>query len=178
MARFKVNETVIIKENGKKGVVKGIEKKHQEKHTDITYVVRSADGEWKMYTRKEISKLPAAEVMADPYITIEANNGWRVLVTAIRKPLYYEEEVGNNKTIPHSMGVELYVGFSIFNPADIYDEEHGLRIARYRAKQRPLSAMYSANKKEFGRETITAILRAKGEYIVNNLDKFAFDYEA
>ena len=177
MARFKVNETAIIKESGKKCVIKGIETRHAEtedghKRTDVTYVARTEDGDWGFLRRHELEKLNTELKPKVPFMVFDADKGWKVVVVGIR------EYIGD-KIFKKSYGkiVCLSIGFSIYNPVDKWDLKQGIRVAKYRAKKRPLAEMISyRNTNEFGKETIEGIMRAKGEYILNNLEKFAKEY--
>lgn len=168
MARFKVGEPAIIKESGKKCVIKGVETKYAEtedghKRTDIVYVARTQDGDWGLLRRHELEKLtpeekPKKEV---PFMVFDADKGWKVVVVAIK----------------NRIDCSLQIGFSIYNPKDKWDLRQGIRIAKHRIKsRRPLSVMFSRTLTEFGKETVEGIIRGKGQYILNNLSKFAKEY--
>ena len=171
MARFKVGESAIIKESGKKCVIKGVETKHAKidddhKRTDVIYVARTEDGEWGFLRRHELSKMPEKPQEELPFKVFEAGNGWKVVVVAIKR-----------KETKYIVSSNIQIGFSIYNPVDKWDLEYGIRIAKYRAKKRPLCSMFSYDKNEFGKETTNAILYVKGQYVVDNLDKFAQEYK-
>lgn len=67
---------------------------------------------------------------------------------------------------------ELRIGYSICHPDDVneYNEERGIRIARKRCWTRPMSILQSPYLGEFREDLVTAILKAKADYIVDSIN--------
>lgn len=179
MSKLKVNDEVIVKKSGKTGVVKGREV-YQDGNGKIRveYVVRIGNGfnNWISCEKKELEKVvPNKTDKEVPTLVLEAPNGYKVtLVALIRKERVWKDSFDDEGFyVPYSRkGKDLAIGYAIYNPNDNYDPKLGIRIAAHRARKAPFCHLVSDFNGEFNNETVDALLRTKGEYIVRNIDKF------
>lgn len=164
MAKFKVGQTVKIKETGKLGVIKGREIKSGEKenHIEIQYVVKLGNGieNWKAFNKKEIESLPKEEpAYPKEYIhTYEKDDRQLILFGVV------EKDWNGNKTFS--------LGYSIKHPSDENNYKFGVKIARKRAYEHPIAYLRSLFKSEFQHNVVKAIMDAKSEYIFSHLENF------
>lgn len=176
MAKFKVNDYVIVTATGKKGVVKAreiIKSTDGTKHYDIQYIVKFDEGfdNWGAFSKKELQKQFKNTGNDDKYITkiYDAPNGFKVTLVALTETeKYYEDVLDTCKTMRTKY---CNIGHSIYNPHDVYNEKLGYRIAKKRIKTRPFVHMSSSFSGEFNKETVEAIMDVKAAYIIRNLDK-------
>jgi len=181
MSKLKINDKVIVKENGKVGVIKGREiKQLTDGKVKIEYVVKTGEGfdNWKAYRKNELERVnPIKTEKKLPTLVVDAANGYKVtLVALLKKQNTWKYYGGDNEfdfgTPYLKKGKELSIGYAIYNPNDVYDQKLGVSIATHRAKRKPFCNMTSDFGGEFNKETVEAILKVKGEYIANNIDKF------
>lgn len=179
MSKLKINDKIIVKENGKVGVVKGREiKQLTDGKVKIEYVVKTGEGfdNWKAYRKNELERVnPIKTEKKLPTLVVDAANGYKVtLVAIVRNQTVWKDnidEYGMFDTYPRK-GKDLSIGYAIYNPNDEYDPDFGIRIATHRAKKRPFCHMVSDFNGEFNHETIMSLLKVKGIYIANNLEHF------
>lgn len=179
MSKLKIGDKVFVKATGKTGIVKGREVINTgEGKVKIEYVVKTDDGfiHWASYTKNELKKVVQQPKQKElQKLVIEAPKGYKVTLVAILQ---------NHRIIKDSLdeygmfysyvrkGKDLKIGYSIYNPSDEYDEKLGVKIAANRAKKSPFCHLISDFNGEFNKETIEALLKVKGEYIVKNIEKF------
>lgn len=189
MSKFNVNDEVIVVATGEKGVVKAKEvttaNDGNKKHITIQYMVKVGEGfsNWKVFYRRELQKAAKKEESTESKYAIkvyEAPNGYKVTLVALADTYKYFEcdEVYNEAerhweqiTLP-CKGKRLNIGYSICNPNDEYSANVGVKIAKKRLHSRPFAHMVSKFSGEFNKETVIAIMDAKANYIINNIDKF------
>lgn len=179
MSKIKVNDNVVVKESGKIGVVKGREV-HDEGNgrVRIEYIVKTGEGfsNWGTYTKHEIAKVKRnVNVKACPSLVLDAANGFKVtLVALVRNETVWKDSFDENGYYsPYARkGKDLTIGYAIYNPSDVYNPDMGIRIATHRAKTSPFCHLISDFNGEFNKETIDALLKVKGDYIVKNIEKF------
>jgi hypothetical protein len=170
MSKFKIGDEVIIKESGIKGVIKGRETIKESEDCKpckvrIEYIVKTAEGfsNWKCYSKDELKKVIKNENKrrTEIYLT-GTDKGFKITLVGI---------VSNVKANGYR-GKQLSIGYSICNPLDEYSMTLGIKIATHRAKNKPFSLMISDFNAEFNEDTVRAVLKAKGEYIVKNIERF------
>lgn len=179
MSKLKINDKVIVKENGKVGVVKGREiKQLTDGKVKIEYVVKTGEGfnHWKAYRKNELERVnPIKTEKKLPTLVVDADNGYKItLVGIVRNQTVWKDvvdDIGFFNTYARK-GKNLSIGYSIYNPNDKYDPDFGKRIAIHRAKKKPFCHMVSDFNGEFNHQTIMALLEVKGKYIANNLEHF------
>ena len=179
MSKLKINDKVIVKQSGKRGIVMG-----RDVHTlpdgkiKIEYVVKTGEGfgNWVSCSKTELEKIQyTRETKTPQYLIVEAPNGYKVTVVAIlHKEIVWRDGVDSQGFYsPYSRkGRDLSIGYSIYNPSDEYNEKVGIRIATHRAKKSPFCHLISDFSGEFNKETVDALLKVKAEYIVNNIEHF------
>lgn len=189
MSKFNVNDEVIVVATGEKGVVKAKEvttaNDGNKKHITIQYMVKVGEGfsNWKVFYRRELQKaVKMEEATESKYLTkvYDTPNGYKVTLVALADTYKYFEgdEVYDEveRQWEHiarlCKGKRLNIGYSICNPNDEYDIKVGIKIAKKRLHSRPFAHMVSKFSGEFNKETVIAIMDAKANYIINNIDKF------
>lgn len=168
MAKFKINDHVLVKATGKDGYVKGREILPIEgsKKVKIEYIVRTGNGfeNWKAYDKTEIEHFPQNMLRDMAYTKVyDVVDGYKITL--------YAKVVKNGDIFcPSAKG--LYIGYAIYSPKDEYNEEEGIKIARHRSRTSPFCQMESSFGGEFNELTVHNIMDAKADYIKNNFDKF------
>lgn len=188
MAKFNVNDEVIVTATGEKGIVMAKETTAatdgNKKHVTIQYMVKVGEGfsNWKVFYRRELQKVTKeSNDVKNPYIVkvYDAPNGFKVTLVALAEkfdfyiPEYavYDEDDFSYEDVHHK-GKKLNIGYSIYNPSDVYDEKLGISVAKKRLYESPFAHMSSEFSGEFNTETIDAIMDVKAKYLINNLEKF------
>lgn len=180
MAKFKVNDEVIVVATGQKGVVMCREEINDKetKRTNVTYLVKLGEGfdNYKVFTRKELQRVVRPVDAPEEVVRVfDAPNGVKVTMVAMTEvlkdeTLSWENEVSpvlrTNKTKVFRMGVSFY------NPNDEYDELMGYKIARHRAFEKPFCTLTARFLGEFNAYTVEALMEAKARYIVENIEHF------
>lgn len=172
MSRFKVGDNVIVKATNEVGVIKGRDTVDtKDGKIRIEYIVKTGNGfdKWGSYSKKELKRVSGQYVQKKPsVVVVDAPNGYKVTLVGVVTPKdFYDYSI-----YFYRKGKELNVGYSIYNPEDEYDYEYGVKKALHRAKRESFCHMESDFNGEFNEETVNAILRVKGEYIVRNIEKF------
>lgn len=175
MSKFKVNDEVVIIATGKTGVVKAketVKATDGSNHTKVEYLVKLGEGfhNWDTFERKELMRAPFAVNKNESYVkkVYDAPNGYKLtLVGFTTLQPKFNWNTGEDYKVKF-----LYVGHSICNPNDNFDDYLGFKLARRRALTKPFVHMSSRFTGEFNKETIEAIMDAKASYIINNFDKF------
>ncbi len=167
MGKFKINDKVIVKSTGEKGVVMAREVIPIEgsKQVRVEYIVRTGNGfkHWKVYNKDEIETIQKSKPNNGEYIKVfDVVDGYKITI--------YTKVT--NDWGPFGKMKDLRLGYSIYNPSDKYDEKIGIKIARDRAKKSPFCSMRSGFSGEFNEMTVKGIMDAKADYIKNNFDKF------
>ena len=170
MAKFKVNDSVRVIATGEIGTVKGREviPVEDSKRVKIEYIVKVGKGfeNWKTYSKKELETVRTEKEEPRVYTKVyDVVDGYKVTMYA---------KVDNRRT-PWPWDTKervLSIGYSIYSPADAYDENLGIKIARHRSKSSPFCLMFSEFRGEFNASTVNAIMDVKADYIKNNFDKF------
>lgn len=168
MAKFKVNDRVRVIATGEVGTVKGRDITPEEgtKRVKIEYIVKVGEGfnNWKSYSKKEIevvrNKVEEPRVYTKEYDVVD---GYKILMYT---------KVENYRGPFDSKGRILNMGYSIYSPADEYNQERGIKIARKRSRSCPFCRMGSEFNGEFNADTVVALMDVKANYIKNNFDKF------
>ena len=179
MGKFKIGDKVIVRTNGRIGVIKGRDV-HDLKNgrVAIEYIVKTDEGfqNWNTYGKKELAKLNnKPKQKKNNTLVVDAANGYKVTLVAIisKENVWKSHFDENGYYAPFCRkGKTLSIGYSICNPNDEFDANIGIKIATHRAKTSPFCHMTSDFNGEFNKETIDAILKVKGDYIINNIDKF------
>ena len=184
MSKLKIGDKVIVKENGKVGVVKGRDiVKLSDNKVRIEYIVKTDEGidNWNSYLKDELEKvIPIKKEKKPITLVVNTSMGYKVtLVALVRNEYFLKDKVDEYGLFDYyyRKGKDLSIGYSIYNPNDVYDTELGVRIATHRAKKKPFCHMTSDFSGEFNQETIMALLKVKGEYIANNLSHFVQNNE-
>lgn len=162
MSKFKTNDSVYVKATGKKGIVKGREVIDLgNNRVKVEYIVKTGPGfeNWHSYNRNELVKeVYVAPKKENPsYVTTTAN-GYKITTVGVVEKTY------NMK--------RLSIGYAICSPEDEFNLEYGIKLATNRAKTNSFGTMYSAFGGEFNTETVSSIIKAKGDYIARNIEKF------
>lgn len=166
--KFKVDDRVRVIATGEIGTVKGRDVIPVEgsKRVKIEYIVKVGNGfnNWKSYSKKELETVRTEEEEPRVYTKVyDVVDGYKVTMYA---------KVDNMRTPWDTKERVLSIGYSIYNPSDIYDENLGIKIARRRSKSSPFCLMFSEFNGEFNASTVNAIMDVKADYIKNNFDKF------
>lgn len=179
MGKLKINDKVIVKETGKIGVVKGRDIISLENNkVRIEYIVKTDNGfdNWNAYSKSELEKVKNVPNQKKiPSFITNAKNGYMVTVVAIinNETIFKDSFDDDGYYRPYQKkGKHLRIGYAIFNPSDNYDHNIGINIAMHRAKNSPFCNILSDFSGEFNKETVMALLKVKGEYIADNIDKF------
>lgn len=179
MSKLKINDKVIVKESGKTGVVKGRDVVElPDGKVRVEYIVKTGNGfeKWGTFKKNELEKVvPVKTEKAVPTLVLDAPNGYKVtLVAIVRNETVWKDSFDDNGYYsPYARkGKDLTIGYAIYNPNDVYDPDMGIRIAKHRAKTSPFCHLISDFNGEFNKETIDALLKVKGDYIVENIKHF------
>lgn len=171
MAKFKVNDGIVVKDKDVTGTVIYREEKRDvsSKHTSIKYLVRTEDGDFNWYERKDLERQKVHSTPQERIktLTFKTDNGYTVTLVAIVENswifgVYYQS---------HKLRT-LRIGVSICSPEDEYREEIGYKIARSRAYRKPFTHMTATFSGEFNELTVASILAAKATYINENIEHF------
>jgi hypothetical protein len=179
MSKLKINDKVIVKESGKTGVVKGRDiVELPDGKVRVEYIVKTGNGfeNWGTFKKNELERVVSVKTeKAVPTLVVDAPNGYKVtLVAIIRNETVWKDSFDENGYYsPYARkGKDLRIGVAFYNPNDTYDYDFGVSIATHRAKTSPFCHLISDFNGEFNKETIDALLKVKGEYIVNNIEHF------
>lgn len=182
MAKFKVNDNVVVKETGEKGVVKCREAviDKDAKRTNVTYLVKLGEGfeNYKVFTRNELTKVIPVEVPTARYMTkvYEAPNGYKVtLVSIVDVDRHYEFDYSDDmdEVVEREVKTKHFnLGVSFYNPSDEFDENVGYKIARHRAVNSPFCSLSARFLGEFSESTVEALMDVKAKYIIEHIDRF------
>lgn len=174
MSKFKVNQSVVRKSDGKVGVVRAREISSVGGKTDVKYLVDFNEGieNWKVVTRNDITSFVKGGEKS-PYVVknYEVGDGKVLTVAAhveTQKDCMYGPLLEEYKVKTKI----LTIGFSLYNGVDEYNEEIGKKYAIHRCKCNPFTTMTSAFSGEFNRETIDVLMDVKAKYIIDNIDNF------
>jgi hypothetical protein len=170
MAKFKVNQKVIRKSDGNVGTVKAREVISENKRTDVKYLVDFGDGleNWKVMRRGELKNYYVGTKPSRYVIkSYEVGDG-RIVTLAALVETFKNDMVFDN---PFKTKV-LSIGYTIYNGTDEYNERIGHRFAIHRCKQAPFTMMFSPFGGDFNADTVDAIMKAKADYIIRNIEKF------
>lgn len=175
--KFKINDPVIVKTTGERGVVKSREvlPAGKENYTRIEYVVKLGEGieNWKSFTRSELQSIPRVQKVDRGTVKVyDMGDGYKLTLvgkTQVFKDVIYESETDDYFNIRLK---KFRIGHSIYNPIDEYDEKMGYKIANNRLKRNPFCNMASDFTGEFDAQTIEAIMDAKAKYIIANKERF------
>lgn len=172
MSKFKVNDKVQVIATNEVGVIKGHETTPIEgtKKVKIEYIVKVGNGfdKWKVYQRHELKKVINHKDELRVYTKIyDIIDGYKLTMYAkVNNTFFLNDNFETRK------GRKLNIGYSIYNPSDVYDEKIGISLAKRRSRTSPFCHMESKFSGEFNKETIEAIMDVKSVYIKNNIDKF------
>ena len=176
MAKFKINDRVRIVATGEFGTVKGREvtatpTEEFPNKVKIEYIVKVGEGfaNWKVYTKNELDVVREGEAQGRVYSKVyDVVDGYKItMYTRVESEWGLMRDV-----IDYSKERHLYMGYAIYSPADTYDENVGIRIARKRSRTCPFCHMASVFNGEFNAATVEALMDVKADYIKNNFDKF------
>lgn len=179
MSKFRINDRVVVKKTNANGIIKGREVKDiGNGKVEVEYVVKTGDGfeNWGAYSKEQLVKITnSKEATPIPTLVLDAANGYKVTLVAILTnhkiyDVYIDED---DNIIPYARkGKDLRIGYAIYNPNDEYDYKLGQRIATHRANNAPFCHLISDFNGEFNKESVDALLKVKGDYIVKNIDHF------
>lgn len=183
MAKFNVNENVIVNATGQKGVVMCRETVRipDTNRTKVSYLVKLGDGfeNYKEFTRKELSRVPVVTVpnYKEKTKIIELPSGIVItIVTQVEKVIkdWWFDELTDTEHYEREKTFKM--GIAIYNPTDEYpyDKEVGIKIARHRIETAPFCSLKARFLGEFNDYTVDALIEAKARYIVENIDSFIF----
>lgn len=177
MAKFNVNDDVIINESGKKGVIlyRDETRDKENERTTVRYFVKFGNGteNYAWFNRKEISKpLRIFEEGNNKRIKTrmyDMSNGYKLTLVAIVENIDGYDETSITYFEKERV---LRIGYSLCNPLDEYDENIGYKLAKHRAYEKPFTHMVARFTGEFNEETTKAIMDVKAKYICENIDNF------
>ena len=181
MAKFKVNQKVVRNSDGKIGVVKAREmtcltdSNENKKVTSVKYLVDFGEGieNWSIVTRNDISSVKDSENY--PYVLkfYDIDDKKKLtMVALVEKVRSYVCDYDDLYSVKKTTGKKLSIGFSIYNGVDEFNPIIGEKIAIHRCKKNPFTTMSSDFSGEFNDQTIEAIMNAKADYIIANIDNF------
>ena len=174
MAKFKVNQSVVRKSDGKVGVVRAREVNSVNGRTDVKYLVDFNEGieNWKVLTRKDIMSFEQPDDKC-PYVIkrYEVGDG-KILTIAAHVETQKDYMLGPLFEEYKTKTKILTIGFSLYNGVDEYNEEIGRKYAIHRCKCNPFTTITSAFSGEFNKETVDVIMDVKAKYIINNINNF------
>ena len=195
---FKIGTKVRVKETGEVGVVKSREViiTPLSKKQTIEYVVKFGEGfdNWKTFQKKQLEKIKCDSEKNDDStqtITCKFTYNKRTIVMVgivdkIKIDTYKKVFVDldeENGEVFHSnegecflkqvfKGKSLSIGWAISHPDDKFDVFVGEKIALRRAKEHPISVLYSEYNGEFNSDMVAEVLKNKSEYFIENIEKF------
>lgn len=196
---FKIGTQVRVKETGEIGVIKGREHitNQENEHVRIEYVVKLGEGieKWKSFSRRELENYTSEnnddKTVYPQIITAQYTYNKRTLVmvglvekvkfdTYVKSNVMWEDEEGGSSSYPKTemfvhqpfKGKCLSIGWAILHPDDEFDVFVGEKLALRRAKEHPISRLYSSFNGEFNTDMVEEILQNKSEFIFENIDKF------
>ena len=193
--RFKIGDKVRLCASPEKiGIIKNkIINRTSEKYVDVKYIVKFGQflEDWKECKKSELLKINKDEYNFDKTVVFSHLYGLPddrslILVGVLEQlsdephmKLYMSKDgqmLSNfelfNKSVKYK---RLSIGHAICNPEDKFEFGVGEKIAKSRAKSRPLSVLVSDFRGEFNDKTVNAIMDAKSEFIKENVDKFIND---
>lgn len=171
--KFKINDRVRVVSTGETGTIKGREITPVEgtNRVKVEYVVKVGDGfdNWKAFSRKEIEPTQKADTKTPhTYVKLyDVVDGYKITLYAVT-----ERHKAFKFLFDELNRSSLRIGYAIYNPVDVYDENVGIKLARKRSRVSPLCTMYSDSYGEFNKDMVYSIMDTKADYIKNNLDKF------
>lgn len=163
--KFKVGQSVRVKESGKVGIVKSREiTKCDNNHVKVEYVVKLGDGfyNWKSFTKKELeSAVVKKETSTYPKIFKKEYkvHGRDLMMVAVLQKMM------NAKW--------LFIGHALRSENDPYDEKIAFKLAKRRAILRPITKICSIVGSDLKEEMIDAIMDSKKDYIEKNFSNFS-----
>lgn len=166
--KFKNGDKVIVKATGEMGVVKGrdIIKNDKDKRIVVQYIVKVGDGihNWKAFDKKELKAVESNIEQYPKYHLREYTNkdGRKVTLMGIVDKMPFDE----------NMRV-FSIGHALLHPNDEENPNMGRKIAKGRAKTRPIGYYMSFYKNDFDNDTVDAIMKRKSDYIFDNIEKFS-----
>lgn len=175
MAKFHVNDNVVINENGKLGTIvcRDEVRNKETNRTEVKYFVKFGDGEenHKWFNRKELTKYIPKETSHKRIKTrvYDISNGYKLTLVSIVETINGYDDLSVTWFDKERV---LRIGYSLCNPLDSYDENIGFKIANHRAYSQPFTYMVARFTGEFNEETTEAIMDVKAKYICENIDKF------
>lgn len=163
--KFKVGQTVRVKESGKVGVVKSREiTKCEDNHVKVEYIVKLGDGfnNWKSFSKKELESVGVKKEMPTyPKIFKKEYkvHGQDLMMVAVLQKMM------NAKW--------LFIGHALRSENDAYNENFAFKLAKRRAILRPITKICSIVGSDLKEEMINAIMDSKKDYIENNFSNFS-----
>lgn len=196
---FKIGTRVRVKESGEIGVIKGREMitNNENENVKVEYIVKLGEGisKWKSFARRELENVSDTineqQRLYPQVITSQFTYNKRTIVmvgvidkvkidTYVKNKGYWIDEDGNDIYSPETeifvkkpfKGKSLSIGWAILHPEDNFDVLIGEKIALRRAKEHPITKLYSSFNGEFNTDMVEEILRNKSEFIFENIEKF------
>lgn len=176
--KFRVGDTVIIKDTNQKGTVVAHEQtKLNNNRVKVEYIVKTGDGfeNYHAYSRKDLemyyeptNKTNRTYPRLYNYEHVCAD-GRTVILTAIVDKFVEYPPVADMKSIKKKY---LAIGYAICHPDDKNNKEIGAEIALKRAFDSPFTYLESLYTGEFNSQFVTDILYSKALFIENNINKF------
>lgn len=187
---FKVGTQVRVKKSGEVGVIKSREliTNKENDNVIVEYVVKLGEGinNWKSFSRRELENIPnkqsEEERVYPQIITSQHTYNKRTIVMVgvvdkVKIDTYEKHQYTINTDTEIFVkkpfkGKCLSIGWAILHPDDDFDVLVGEKIALRRAKEHPISRLYSSFNGEFNTDMVEEILRNKSEFIFDNIEKF------
>ena len=177
MAKFKVNDSVVVVATGQHGIVMCREEENDKeaKRTKVTYLVKLGAGfeNYKVFSRNELKKVEPTTTENPAYVRVyEAPNGFKVTCVALVTTNYLGWDFGDDDKFHQERERNLRIGISIYNPEDEYVPEIGFKIARHRAEKYPFCNLKAKFMGEFPADTVYALMDVKAKYVLEHFDTF------
>ena len=184
--RFKIGERVYIYDKRCMGVIIDRNIAYKEKDgkpfIDISYMVKpegaKSFSDYLVCNRKEIQK-EQKECLPDPredWTTADLGEGFSVVVYSyvFDGPRYTAIDTGRYSTcsVDPSVKKMLKISYAICSKDDEFSINEGLKICRSRIEKNPMCSMFSEFDGDFDKKTVSAILKAKTEYITAHRNRF------
>lgn len=187
---FKVGTQVRVKESGEVGVIKSREfiTNKENDNVIVEYVVKLGEGinNWKSFSRRELENIQKTqneeERIYPQIITTQHTYNKRTIVMVgvvdkVKFDTYNKQQITSNKECEVFVkqpfkGKCLSIGWAILHPDDVFDVLVGEKLALRRAKEHPISRLYSSFNGEFNTDMVEEILKNKSEFIFDNIEKF------
>ena len=181
MAKIKMNDRVKVIDNSKTGKVVDIKTEKDGQHVIKSFGVLLDDFKTVHYYSKKAlvpltkKKKPEERVYPKQYVyTGVAEGGRKITVVGLVDKFPRSEAIATLQGfyIQNVKMKELRIGYSICHPDDLteYSHDKGVKIAKRRCYERPMTILESMYLGEFREDLVFAILMTKFEYIKQSIE--------